>query len=163
MLRGLIEISRLTPMRFLSSVVCRFLSNFSEIPDVPEPDLSNLQQIRFHKFSLNESTEERRRRLVYQSRKRGNLENGILLSTFADEHLDKLSEDQLATYDAFINLPDNEWDIYYWMTNVKEVPEIFRSDVFDMLREHALNKDKRLRNQQPALKPQPLPANEASH
>ncbi|KAF8570129.1 hypothetical protein P879_01836 [Paragonimus westermani] len=162
MLRALSDPSWLSRTRFLSSVACRFLSDISEISSVPEPDLSSLQQMRFHKFNLNESVDERRRRLVYQSRKRGNLENGILLSTFADEYLNKLSEDQLAVYDALINLPDNEWDIYYWIINVKEVPEIFRSDVLDMLREHALNKNKQLRNQQPALKPQPPPTNEAS-
>ncbi|KAF5400235.1 hypothetical protein PHET_06485 [Paragonimus heterotremus] len=143
MLRALIDISGRMPMRYLSSVVCRSLSNFSEIPGVPEPDLSSLQQIRFHKFSLNESTEERRRRLVYQSRKRGNLENGILLSW----------TETTPVSGSFAPT------IYY----VKEVPEIFRSDVFDMLREHVLNKDKRLRNQQPALKPQQPPTNEASH
>lgn len=37
-------------------------------------------------------------------------------STFADEFLQQLTSEQLRKYDALINLPDNDWDIYYWAT-----------------------------------------------
>ena len=36
---------------------------------------------------FNEPLEEKRSRLIYQSRKRGILENGLLLATFADKNL----------------------------------------------------------------------------
>ena len=36
---------------------------------------------------VNEAIEEKRARLVYQSRKRGMLENGLLLGSFASKHL----------------------------------------------------------------------------
>lgn len=39
-------------------------------------------------------------RLVYQSRKRGMLENGLLLSTFAAKYLNKFDEKQLDEYDT---------------------------------------------------------------
>jgi succinate dehydrogenase assembly factor 2 len=53
---------------------------------------------------------------VYQSRKRGMLENGLLLSTFASKFLNSMDLKNLQDYDRLINLPTNDWDIYYWAT-----------------------------------------------
>ncbi|KER23433.1 hypothetical protein T265_08654 [Opisthorchis viverrini] len=128
-------------------------SSGSGVVDEPDPNLTVLQHARFHELRRTESLENRKARLIYQSRKRGNLENGILLSTFVDEYIDKLTPDQVGSYDALINLADNDWDIYYWVTDAREVPEVFRTDVFEMLRDHVKNKEKQLRNQQPPLKP----------
>lgn len=44
----------------------------------------------------------------------------LLLSTFADEYLDRFNSEQLAAYDSLINLPDNDWDIYYWATGKQD-------------------------------------------
>ncbi|KAI9813636.1 MAG: succinate dehydrogenase assembly factor 2 [Pycnora praestabilis] len=55
-----------------------------------------------------------RARLLYQSRKRGTLESDLLLSTFADTNLPKMSTKQLQQYDLFLD--ENDWDIYYWTT-----------------------------------------------
>lgn len=49
-----------------------------------------------------------------QSRKRGILESDLLLSTFADVYLGKMSQEQLQEYDRFLD--ENDWDIYYWAT-----------------------------------------------
>lgn len=49
-----------------------------------------------------------------QSRKRGTLESDLLMSTFAETHLDKMSMAQMAQYDLFLD--ENDWDIYYWAT-----------------------------------------------
>lgn len=38
-------------------------------------------------------------RLLYQSRKRGMLENDLILSTFAHKYLNKLNEKQIDEYD----------------------------------------------------------------
>ncbi|XP_063084309.1 succinate dehydrogenase assembly factor 2, mitochondrial isoform X2 [Cavia porcellus] len=64
----------------------------------------------------DESIETKRARLLYESRKRGMLENCILLSLFAKEHLHRMTEKQLNLYDRLINEPSNDWDIYYWAT-----------------------------------------------
>jgi len=98
-----------------------------------------------------ETTDLKRARLLYQSRKRGMLENGLLLSTFAGKHLDSFDAEQLTAYDKLINQPTNDWEIYYWMTGVKEVPEEFQSDVMTMLQKHASNENKESRIMQPAL------------
>ena len=49
-----------------------------------------------------------------QSRKRGTLESDLLLSTFADNNLAKMTSAQLQQYDVFLD--ENDWDIYYWAT-----------------------------------------------
>lgn len=49
-----------------------------------------------------------------QSRKRGILESDLLLSTFADANLPKMTLKQLQQYDIFLD--ENDWDIYYWAT-----------------------------------------------
>ncbi|RPA96529.1 DUF339-domain-containing protein [Choiromyces venosus 120613-1] len=71
----------------------------------------------FHIEPLRRTGEDvstKRARLLYQSRKRGILETDLLLSTFADENLGKMSAEQLDAYDRFLD--ENDWDIYYWAT-----------------------------------------------
>lgn len=48
---------------------------------------------------LNETVETLRARLIYQSRKRGTLENDLLLSTFARDHLGAMTQAELKEYD----------------------------------------------------------------
>ncbi|XP_035673739.1 succinate dehydrogenase assembly factor 2, mitochondrial-like [Branchiostoma floridae] len=100
----------------------------------------------------NEPFETRRARLLYQSRKRGMLENGLLFSTFADRYLNKFDEQQLKLYDRLINEPSNDWEIYYWVTGVKPTPEEYNNEVMDMLKQHAQNKNMEQRFRQPDLK-----------
>lgn len=90
-------------------------------------------------------------RLLYQSRKRGMLENGLLLSTFAAKYLDTMNEDLLKQYDQLINLPSNDWDIYYWATGVRPIPLQFNNEVMKLLQGHTKNKDRQARLRQPDL------------
>lgn len=101
---------------------------------------------------FEEPIADKRARLLYQSRKRGILENGLLLATFADKHLAQFDEEQLALYDRLINLPSNDWEIYYWATGAKPTPEEFNHEVMDMLKTHTRNKDKESRYHLPDLK-----------
>ncbi|KAK6530275.1 succinate dehydrogenase assembly factor 2 [Orbilia ellipsospora] len=63
---------------------------------------------------VGEDEKTMRARLVYQSRKRGILETDLLLSTFADENLSRMTVVQMQEYDKFLD--ENDWDIYYWCT-----------------------------------------------
>uniref|UniRef100_A0A2I2Z1N5 Succinate dehydrogenase assembly factor 2, mitochondrial n=1 Tax=Gorilla gorilla gorilla TaxID=9595 RepID=A0A2I2Z1N5_GORGO len=106
----------------------------------------------------DESIETKRARLLYESRKRGMLENCILLSLFfkirhlfAKEHLQHMTEKQLNLYDRLINEPSNDWDIYYWATEAKPAPEIFENEVMALLRDFAKNKNKEQRLRAPDL------------
>ncbi|CAH8551410.1 unnamed protein product [Schistosoma bovis] len=121
-------------------------SSFGQNNVIDDVQLRSTNQV-----STTETDDVRRARLLYQSRKRGNLENGILLSTFAAKYLNSMTHEQLIAYDSLINLPDNEWDIYYWITKAKEAPKYFQTDVLQLLQEHCQNNKNELRNEQPSL------------
>lgn len=61
-----------------------------------------------------ETVFQMRKRLIYQSRKRGILETDLLLSRFADKYIDELDESLLHEYDKLLD--ELDWDIYYWIT-----------------------------------------------
>lgn len=79
------------------------------------------------------------------------LENGLLLSTFAKKYLNDFNEDQLKQYDRLINLPSNDWDIFYWAAEVKPIPEEFQNEIMDLLKKHIKNENRELRIKQPDL------------
>ncbi|CAB0037331.1 unnamed protein product [Trichogramma brassicae] len=99
----------------------------------------------------NESIDTKRARLLYQSRKRGMLENGLLLSTFAKKYLNDFNEEQLRQYDRLINIPSNDWDIFYWASDVKPVPTEFQNEVMNLLKRHLKNENRESRIRQPDL------------
>lgn len=100
---------------------------------------------------LNENLVDKKARLLYQSRKRGMLENGLILSTFAQKYLNSFDKEQLSLYDKLINKPSNDWDLYYWATGVKETPTEFQNEIMDLLKRHVKNELKETRYRQPDL------------
>lgn len=89
----------------------------------------------------NETLEKKRSRLVYQSRKRGILETDLLLSTFAKKFLPDFDIEQLKQYDSLLDEAD--WDIFYYATFKKEVPEHLKSNqALLLLQVHAKNEGK---------------------
>ncbi|CAH0717251.1 unnamed protein product, partial [Brenthis ino] len=93
--------------------------------------------------------EKRKARLHYQSRKRGMLENDLLLSTFAKKYLDGFTENQTMMYDRLINSPSNDWDIFYWIVEKKPTPKEFDNEVMHLLKKHAKNENKVALSQPP--------------
>lgn len=79
------------------------------------------------------------------------LENGLLLSTFASRYLENMSEKQLCLYDDLINQPTNDWDIFYWATNVKPTPQEYNNEIMDLLKKHVTNANREQRIRQPGL------------
>ncbi|KAG9035927.1 succinate dehydrogenase assembly factor 2 [Tulasnella sp. UAMH 9824] len=93
-----------------------------------------------------------RARLVYQSRKRGNLEMDLILSTFAKENLATMSEAELNEFDKLMDEPD--WDLYYWCTKKREPPTRWaNSPLLEQLRKHAQNEGKVVRRMPDLSKP----------
>lgn len=82
-----------------------------------------------------------RNRLIYQSRKRGTLENCIIFTTFADKYLKTFNSTQLQKYDALINSEFDEWELYAWAIGSKPAPQEFDNDVIHLLKEHVNRKD----------------------
>jgi len=99
----------------------------------------------------DEDKEIKRSRLMYQSRKRGMLENGLLLSSFAKKYLHTFNEEQLDMYDKLINSPSNDWEIYYWATGVKPTPSEYESPIMDLFKNFVKNEDREQRLHQPPL------------
>ena len=56
-----------------------------------------------------------------RSMRRGIKEMDLILSAFADEHLDRMGADELALYDRL--LEENDHDIYGWVGGQFAVPD----------------------------------------
>lgn len=93
-----------------------------------------------------ESLEEMRKRLIYQSRKRGILETDLLLSRFAKKYLLDFDREMLTEYDKLLD--ELDWDIYYWATNNFEItplPDKWKnSKILKLLQEESKNKEKEI-------------------
>lgn len=63
----------------------------------------------------------RRRRLAFRAWHRGMREVDLLLGRFADAHLADLSEQELASFEALLEVPDPE--ILSWVTGEAAVPD----------------------------------------
>jgi len=116
-----------------------------------EGDSSREPHIPPYEQREGEPQETMRARLLYQSRKRGMLENGLLLSTFAAKFLQAMNESELKEYDRLINCPSNDWDIYYWATGIKPIPAEFDTPTMHKFIAHVQNKNKESRLRQPDL------------
>lgn len=114
--------------------------------DIREPPIPEYKQ------KAGETFEVKKARVQYQSRKRGMLENDLLLSNFASIYLHKMTPEQLDMYDIIINKPDNDWDIYYWITGKKDVPTEYDNEVMKMMKEYAKNVNMEDRTRMPSLK-----------
>ena len=73
-------------------------------------------------------------------------------STFANEYLDHMNDFQLDQYDNLINQPSNDWDIYYWATGVKAIPEEYDNEIMQLLKNFTKNEKMESRIRQPDLK-----------
>lgn len=93
-----------------------------------------------------ESLEGLRKRLIYQSRKRGILETDLLLSRFANKYLDKFDREMLEEYDKLLD--ELDWDIYYWATENFEItplPDKWKdSKILKLIQEESKNKEKEI-------------------
>ncbi|KAM7424219.1 hypothetical protein PAMA_000521 [Pampus argenteus] len=121
--------------------------------DTPDDTRGDLIEIPLPPWEekASEPIDIKRRRLLYESRKRGMLENCILLSLFAKRYLNTMSKVQLQQYDRIINEPSNDWDIYYWATEAQPTPDIYQGEVMDMLKEFTKNRNQEQRLDAPGL------------
>jgi succinate dehydrogenase assembly factor 2 len=134
-----------------SSLLTRCHQNFRRYSSAENGDQPEFIPVPEYAERQGEAMDVRKARLLYQSRKRGMLENGLLLSTFASKYLKGMNEKQVELYDKLINKPSNDWEIYYWATGNKPTPEEYQSEIMDMLQEHARNEDQDSRITQPPL------------
>lgn len=67
----------------------------------------------------------RRRRIHFRAWRRGMREMDLILGPFADARLDQLDTDALDSFEALLDVPDQ--DLYRWVTGAEPVPPRFRS------------------------------------
>ncbi|KAI6188336.1 putative syntaxin-3 [Aphelenchoides besseyi] len=90
------------------------------------------------RYSSKSPVETLRSRLLYQSKKRGILENDILIGGFAESQLGELNEKEMREYDRVINGEHMEWDLYYYISGKKPPPsELTENSVFQKMIEYA--------------------------
>ena len=70
----------------------------------------------------------RRRKVLFRSWHRGMREVDLILGSFADGEIDRLSDDELDRYEALMAEPDA--DILKWVTGEAEVPACHDTPVF---------------------------------
>lgn len=80
---------------------------------------------------MDEATEIRRKRLLYQSGHRGTKESDLLLGAFAAAHLGAFTPAQLDAYEAMLN--ENDGDLFDWVTGRAAPPPAKMSDVLRLL------------------------------
>lgn len=80
---------------------------------------------------MREAITVRRKRLMYQSRYRGRLESDLFFGRFAAGHVARLTEAQLARYEAL--LEESDHDLFAWISGQRPVPARHDHDVFALL------------------------------
>lgn len=85
-------------------------------------------------MSENETTENKRKRLIFRSEHRGMKEMDLIMGTFARKHVPDFSEDELTQYDEL--LKENDPNLYNWITGKEEPPANVASDLFEKLKAH---------------------------
>lgn len=76
----------------------------------------------------------RAKRLKFRSWHRGFREMDLIMGSFADAHLAGMTEAELATYEALLDVPD--WDVYGWLTGTKPVPMEWDGDMLRRVAAH---------------------------
>ena len=84
---------------------------------------------------MTETDVDRKKRLLYQSHHRGQVENDLLLGRFARQHLAGLPNDRLDQFERLLGEADV--DIWAWVTGMQPLPARHDNELFALLRAEA--------------------------
>lgn len=84
----------------------------------------------------DETTENKRKRLLFRSWHRGTRELDLLMGSFAERNLPAMSASELDLYDIILTHPDP--DLYNWITAQEEVPANYMNPVMEKLLAHKI-------------------------
>ena len=73
----------------------------------------------------------RRKKLKFRAWRRGFREMDLLMGSFADTHLEAMSDGDLAEFERLLATPD--WDVFAWLVGQKPIPAEYRSALLDQL------------------------------
>lgn len=77
--------------------------------------------------------DERRRKLLFRAWRRGIRELDLIFGTFADTHLEKLSDSELDDFERLMHAPDLE--LYSWIIGTTDTPAEYEGHVLDQLKQ----------------------------
>ena len=77
--------------------------------------------------------DERRRRLLFRSWRRGTREMDLIMGRFAEAAISELTEEEIAEFARLSDVPDP--DLYAWLTGSQPVPDAYDLPVFRRLRD----------------------------
>ncbi len=77
--------------------------------------------------------DERRRRLLFRSWRRGTREMDLIMGRFAEAAIGELTEREIAEFERLSDVPDPE--LYDWLTGSRPVPVEYDLAVFRRLRD----------------------------
>lgn len=77
--------------------------------------------------------DRRRKKILFQSQRRGMHENDILVGGFVRARIAQLDERQLADLEDLLEV--NDVDLFRWITNRAPVPEQFQRPILFMIRD----------------------------
>ena len=75
----------------------------------------------------------RRRRTLFRAWHRGIREMDLIMGRFADAEIGTLTEEELTTFEALIEVPDR--DLFKWLTGEAETPSNYDTAVWRRLRD----------------------------
>ncbi len=79
---------------------------------------------------MSESREHRIKRLKMRAMRRGIREMDLILSTYADRHLEAMDDAALMAFDALLD--ENDQDLYGWVTGRVDPPVAHRGLIGDI-------------------------------
>lgn len=80
-----------------------------------------------------ETPEHRVKRLAMRSMRRGIKEMDIILTRYADDHLENMTTEELDLYEALLG--ENDQDLYQWVSGQQDAPEAL-SELISRIAQH---------------------------
>lgn len=84
---------------------------------------------------MSESSEIRRKRVLFQASRRGFKEADLVIGGFAAREVPRMTETELDQFEALLSCPDH--DLYAWARGEAEPEQTLRGPVLDRLRASA--------------------------
>jgi antitoxin CptB len=79
----------------------------------------------------------RRKQALFRAQRRGFKELDLVFGAYADAHLQNLSAEELAHFEALLSVPD--WQMNDWIMGHEKVPPTHDHAVFAQLRDYRRN------------------------
>ena len=83
---------------------------------------------------MSENLEKKRKQLIFRSWHRGTREMDLILGSFADKHVPKMTEDDLTEFEALLEISDPE--LYNWYLQKEHVPKDLKSPLTEAYLKH---------------------------